>query len=149
MKRCRSLFVLALSGIICSVLPIQAEEQPTLQPALMTATAPAPTVTPVLDKAIPSVAFDYSCDNGLYATLCAMTSFKVPSLKAEQKIKVTVFGFKKDLEVRAMVQDHPAPLVVIFLGLASKSKDPLARLWESQLYDAGCHVMTFDSIFRS
>ena len=144
MKRCIS--VLALCAYFVA---LHAEDQPTLQPALMTVTAPAPSVTPVLDLAIPTVPFDYSCDNGLYATLTAMTSFKVPSLKAEQKLKVSVFGFKKDLEVRAMVQDGPAPLVVIFLGLASKSKDPLARLWEAQLYEAGYHVMTFDSIFRS
>jgi predicted alpha/beta-fold hydrolase len=117
-------------------------------PAEVTAPAtPAPAVVPAI-AAPQEIPFDYTIENGLYATITAMTCFKVPEIKEEKLYKLAVLGFKKDLEVRAMMHDQPAPLVVILLGLASKSKDPLARLWEKQLYDAGFNVMTFDSIFR-
>jgi len=98
-----------------------------------------------------AVPFDYVIDDGLYATVTSMTSFKKPSLRNERKIKLKkeVTNCKKDLEVRAIIQNEPAPLVVIFLGLTSKSKDPLARLWQSQLQEAGMNVLVFDSVFRS
>ena len=93
--------------------------------------------------------FDYTIEDGLYATVTSMTCFKKPDVKDEKKIKLRdVLGFKKDMEVRAVLQDGPAPLAVIFLGLASKSKDPLARLWQPQLPEAGAHVLVFDSVFR-
>ena len=145
---------LGVALFLCSICVLAAAEES--RPVVLNSTATAPESAPVvkaaeavLDAAIPNVPYTFTCNNGLYSTLTAMTCFKIPEVKAEQKLKLKVFGFKKDLEVRAMLQDHPAPLVVIFLGLASKSKDPLARLWESQLYESGCHVMTFDSIFRS
>ena len=124
---------LGVALFLCSISLLAAAEES--RPVVLNSTATAPESAPVvkaaeavLDAAIPNVPYLFSCDNGLYSTLTAMTSFKVPDVKAEQKLKLKVFGFKKDLEVRAMIQDHPAPLVVIFLGLASKSKDPLARL---------------------
>jgi predicted alpha/beta-fold hydrolase len=94
--------------------------------------------------------FDYAIDDGLYATVTSMQSFKKPDIKDERKIKLThIDGFKKEIQVRAILQPEPAPLAVIFLGLTSKSKDPLSRLWQSQLQEAGCHVLVFDSVFRS
>lgn len=107
------------------------------------------TETPAAVAAGP-VEFDYMNSDGLYATVTSMTCFKKPDIKDEKKLKLKkIDGFKKDIEVRALIQDKPAPLVVVFLGLASKSKDPLARLWQSQLYEAGNHVLVFDSVFRS
>jgi len=94
--------------------------------------------------------FDYLIGDGLYATITAMQSFKKPELKDEKKLILPhVDGFKKEMPVRALLQPEPAPLAVIFLGLTSKSKDPLARLWQAQLFEAGCHVLVFDSMFRS
>ncbi len=94
-------------------------------------------------------AYDYTIDDGLYATVTSMQSFKKPDIKDERKIKLEhIDGFKKDIQVRALLQPEKAPLVVIFLGLASKSKDPLSRLWQAQLQEAGCHVLVFDSVFR-
>ncbi len=125
---------------------------PPVAPVNADAPPATPSVTPAVAKTVKApreLAFDYTIEDGLYATLTAMTSFKVPELKEEKMYNLAVLGFKKDMEVRAMIHDEPAPLVVILLGLASKSKDPLARLWEKQLFDAGFHVMTFDSIFRS
>ncbi|HYF49301.1 MAG TPA: hypothetical protein VEJ63_07845 [Planctomycetota bacterium] len=93
--------------------------------------------------------FDYTINDGLYATVTALQAFKKPDIKNEKKFKLkNIEGFRKDIEVRALMQDQPAPLVVIFLGLASKSKDPMARLWQAQLFEAGNSVMVFDSVFR-
>jgi predicted alpha/beta-fold hydrolase len=98
---------------------------------------------------IDGAAFDYDIEDGLYATITSMQSFKKPDIKNERKFKLqNIDGFKKKIEVRAILQDKPAPLVVILLGLTSKSKDPLARLWQAQLSEAGNHVLVFDSIFR-
>jgi predicted alpha/beta-fold hydrolase len=94
-------------------------------------------------------AYDYLIADGLYATVTAMQSFKAPDVPQEKELTLkNIYNFKKDIKVRAVIQDQPAPLAVILLGLTSKSKGPLARLWEAQLRDAGCHVLVFDSIFR-
>jgi predicted alpha/beta-fold hydrolase len=98
---------------------------------------------------VEEVSFDYDIEDGLYATITCMQSFKKPEIKNEKKFRLKkIDGFKKDVEVRAILQDNPAPLVIILLGLTSKSKDPLARLWQNQLAEAGNHVLVFDSIFR-
>ncbi|MBI3829409.1 MAG: alpha/beta fold hydrolase [Planctomycetes bacterium] len=93
--------------------------------------------------------FDYPVADGLYATITSMESFEKPKLTGEKTFKLKgVPGFKQDLPVRALLQDKPAPLAVILLGLGTRSKDPLARLWQQQAFDAGCHVLAFDSVFR-
>jgi predicted alpha/beta-fold hydrolase len=93
--------------------------------------------------------FDYQVTDGLYATITSMESFEKPKLSSEKTFKLKgVPGFKQDLPVRALLQDKPAPLAVILLGLGTRSKDPLARLWQQQAFDAGCHVLAFDSVFR-
>jgi predicted alpha/beta-fold hydrolase len=107
------------------------------------------TLLTVLPASHQLVGYDYTIEDGLYATITSMTSFKKPEIKDERKFKLDVDGFKKEIEVRAIIQDEPAPLVVIFLGLTSKSKDPLARLWQSQLQQAGFNVLCFDSVFRT
>lgn len=93
--------------------------------------------------------FDYPVTDGLYATISSMDSFEAPKIKGEKVIKLKeVPGFKQSVSVRALLQEKPAPLAVILLGLATRSKDPLARLWQQQAYEAGFHVLAFDSVFR-
>ena len=61
-------------------------------------------------------AFDYRITNGLYATITAL-SFEEPKLKSDSKVKLNkIEGFQRDLEVRALWQKEPAPLVVLLLG---------------------------------
>ena len=112
--------------------------------------SPASTLEIPVAQVAPAQEFDYSITDGLYATVTAMQSFKKPELRDEKKfILKHIDGFKKEMPVRVLLQPEPAPLAVIFLGLTSRSKDPLARLWQSQLFEAGCHVLVFDSMFRS
>jgi predicted alpha/beta-fold hydrolase len=133
---------LAVTSLFCA--PVFAEDEPVVAPTLASVEAqPAAKI-----EEPPS--YDYAIDNGLYATVTAMESFKKPDIKNEKKFKLRdIEGFKKEIEVRALLQDKPAPLVIIFLGLATKSKDPLARLWQAQLFEAGNSVMCFDSVFRA
>jgi predicted alpha/beta-fold hydrolase len=141
-----------------SILPLQPALAEEAVSTGTTPVAPAPVVPPAVvpanvvtrtPAADPFADFDYSIYNGLYATVTAMQSFKKPEIKGERKFKLrNIDGFKKDVEVRALMQSQPAPLVVIFLGLATKSKDPLARLWQAQLWEAGNSVLVFDSVFR-
>jgi predicted alpha/beta-fold hydrolase len=120
-------------GMVSSLQNLQAEE------------VDSATIVPVPE--VPD--FDYTIDNGYYATVTALHSFKTPKIENEKEFKLTIDGFKKNIKVRALMQEKAAPLVVIFLGLASKSKDGMARLWQSQLYEAGNSVLVFDSVFRA
>jgi hypothetical protein len=162
MLRAYSWSVLFAAIAILPLHPALAEEPVTADADAPTApVAPSKPVTPPAPPVVPAnivtktpatgqfADFDYTIDNGLYATVTAMQAFKKPDIKGERKFKLkNIDGFKKDIEVRALLQDKPAPLVVIFLGLATKSKDPLARLWQAQLWEAGNSVLVFDSVFR-
>lgn len=91
---------------------------------------------------------DCCCPSGLYATITAPKSFSEPFLPNERKIKVRPEGFAKEIEARVLWQKNKeAPLAVLMLGLTSRSKDTFSQLWKSYLLDAGCHVLTFDSVF--
>lgn len=86
--------------------------------------------------------------NPLYATLNAFL-MGAPDIAGEQKIKLEVEGFKGKLEVRALLQDKPAPLAVVLLGGDGKSAWPLGRLFPYWINE-GLHwnVLYFDATFR-
>lgn len=65
------------------------------------------------------------------------------------KLRREVTGFKDEFKIRAKWQRGKAPLAVILPGLYGKADDKMGRHWQSLLYQSGCHVMCFDSIFRS
>ena len=91
--------------------------------------------------------YDYDIENGLLATVTAL-NFEKPEIKNEKSMSLKkVDGFSKDMEVQVMWQNGQAPLAVLLLGFTSRSKSPMAQIWKSQLYAAGCHVVTFDSPF--
>lgn len=96
------------------------------------------------------VPYDYRITDGLYATLTAESCFKKPSVN-EEKIKLRrIPGFRKELEVRlSFAAKKEAPLVVLLLGLSMAGDDDMARLWQHTLSEGGCHVATFDSVFRA
>lgn len=94
--------------------------------------------------------YDYRITDGLYATLTAESCFKKPSV-SEDKINLRrIPGFRKELEVRlSFAAKKEAPLVVLLLGLSMAGDDDMARLWQHTLSEGGCHVATFDSVFRA
>ncbi|MBI3829410.1 MAG: alpha/beta fold hydrolase [Planctomycetes bacterium] len=92
--------------------------------------------------------YEFGICNGLYATVTALSSLEDPKALNDTKLKLSkIAGFKKDLEVRVMWQREPAPLAVVLLGLGTRSRSIMARTFESYLYEAGYHVLTFDSPF--
>ncbi|MCW8129215.1 MAG: alpha/beta fold hydrolase [Planctomycetota bacterium] len=92
--------------------------------------------------------YDYQIGNGLYATITALNALEDPKDFDDGKLKVSkIPGFKKDIEVRAAFHREPAPLVAVLLGLGSRSRSLMARVYMSYLYNAGYHVITFDSPF--
>lgn len=98
------------------------------------------------DESLP--AYEFCINNGLYATVTALTCLEDPKALNDTKLKLSkIPGFKKDLEVRVMWQREPAPLAVVLLGLGTRSRSIMARTFESYLYEAGYHVLTFDSPF--
>jgi len=57
--------------------------------------------------------------------------------------------FKDDIEVRMFWQQGKAPLAVTLLGFGMASEDRNAQAWQSDLYRAGNHVLSFDSLIRN
>ncbi len=88
--------------------------------------------------------------NGLVSTI-NYKAFKLPHIGAKE-IKVELSrentGFRDDLPLTLYLQPQKAPLAVILLGFYQERDHKLARAWQAYLYDAGCHVAVFDSIFR-
>jgi predicted alpha/beta-fold hydrolase len=97
--------------------------------------------------------FDFAYADGLYATITLPKRISKPALKGEVVKLPAIPGFRKEMTVRALWQIdgaagvRRAPLAVPLLGLAGRNKDDLAGLWQSLLYETGCHVMTADSTF--
>lgn len=88
--------------------------------------------------------------NGLVSTI-NYKGFKTPKLAMDEdeiKLSKQVTGFRKDLELSVLWQPGKAPLAVVLLGFYQKKDHKLARAWQAYLYASGCHVLTFDSIFR-
>ena len=93
-------------------------------------------------------AFNYGYTNGLYATLAGFLAAPDVDLKSRQhEINLNVPSFKRQVPVKAVIQNSPAPLVVILLGIDGKADSRLGKLWASWYANAGYHVLTFDSTF--
>ncbi len=103
--------------------------------------------------------FEFDIEDGLYATLTAFSNIEQiqegkfkdgNGLRKDSEVKLkNIEGFKKDFKVLAtwQSQKREAPLAVLLLGLATRADSALARFWKTQMYEAGCHVVTFDSPF--
>lgn len=105
--------------------------------------------------------------NGLVATI-NYEEFEEPKVNGEEQLVLAKreTGFLDDFRVRCLWQRKPvivahnsegartvyhvkpAPLAVLLLGFSQESNDKLARTWMAYLYEAGCHVLTFDSVIR-
>ena len=88
--------------------------------------------------------------NGLVATI-NYKEFKEPKVEGAIKIKLPAAstGFKGEMEVCALWQPGKAPLAIPLLGIYEEHDDKLVRAWQAYLFEAGCHVVTFDSPFRN
>ncbi|MBI3829175.1 MAG: alpha/beta fold hydrolase [Planctomycetes bacterium] len=98
--------------------------------------------------------YDYTYDDGLYSTVTLSKRLNKHDVENEKSVKLSnIPGFAKELKVRVAWQREDkkrianAPLVVVLLGLNGRIKDDLAEVWQGLLYESGCHVLTFDSVF--
>jgi predicted alpha/beta-fold hydrolase len=92
--------------------------------------------------------YSFACENGLYATMYGYLSIKKVSVAAQRLEYLTVPGFSRSVPIHVVMQDHPAPLVVVLLGISGQASSDFSKLWPCWLSRAGCNVLTFDSTFR-
>ncbi|MCZ7649204.1 MAG: GPI inositol-deacylase [Planctomycetota bacterium] len=87
--------------------------------------------------------------HGLVATI-NYKEFAKRKIEANSlKLPGQATGFKDSFEVTLALQPRPAPLAVILLGFAQEADDKLAKAWMHDAYGAGCHVVTFPSVFAN
>ena len=100
-----------------------------------------------MDRKIPPYKDKYN--DGLYSTITTMLTVGAPEIKQQKEMKLKIDGWKKSFEVRAILQDKPAPLVVVLVGVDGKADTPMGRLLPYWL-DHYLHynVLSFDSTFR-
>jgi predicted alpha/beta-fold hydrolase len=94
---------------------------------------------------LPPYRFPYK--NGLYATIAGFTAIKDVDLRNVRQMRLNVDGFRRPVPVRAIIQNKPAPLVVVLMGIDGKADGKLGKLWPAWLENNGYHVLTFDSTF--
>jgi predicted alpha/beta-fold hydrolase len=92
-------------------------------------------------------AYTFPIENGLYATIAGYLKTSDVELKGEHSYELKVPDFKEKMPVKAVIQKHTAPLVVVLLGLGGRTNADFSRLWVSWYADAGYHVLYFDSTF--
>jgi predicted alpha/beta-fold hydrolase len=85
--------------------------------------------------------------DGLYSTVTAMNTFPDLETKTQQKIKLKVPGFRKEVQVHAVLQNFKAPLVVVLLGVDGKVNGPWGSLFPYWYNEYAYHTLTFDSTF--
>ena len=85
--------------------------------------------------------------------LCTINydQFESRKLEGERKIFISksLTEFRADIEVKAFWQQGKAPLAVTLLGFGQTCDDRNARAWQADLYRAGNHVLSFDSLIRN
>lgn len=133
--------------------PVPASNPETTPPTVAPPVPTPPNTTPPIDPKpksdctveLPPYRFPYK--NGLYATIAGFTAIKDVDTRNVRQIKLSVDGFRKAVPVRAIIQNHAAPLVVVLMGIDGKADGKLGKLWPSWYDNIGCHVLTFDSTF--
>jgi len=89
-------------------------------------------------------------ENGLLSTI-NFEEYEGRKVNNELKLKLPpeLTGFTGEIKVRTVWQPKKAPLAVMLLGFGQKADDKNARSWQADLYKAGNHVLSFDSIVRN
>src|SRR5476651_1062961 len=105
-------------------------------------TAHDPTAAPALPP------YTFRCGNGLSATLNGYLNVKGVQIPEQQTRLLTVPGLAQPLPIHVVMQDHPAPLVVVLLGISGEAQSDFSKLWPSWFAQAGYNVLTYDSSFR-
>lgn len=121
----------------------QAAGEPESQPAKPPAERQQPTPSNQLGL------YDHPYKDGLYSTILGQIAVGAPPPEDEKKLKLKIDGFKKEVEVRAVLQEQPAPLVVVLIGGDGQDNSPMGQLWPYLLdRHAKWNVMYMDSTFR-
>jgi len=94
-------------------------------------------------------AYTFACTDGLYASICGTLRIKNIKVRNEKSLNLIVAGFARSVSIKAVIQDHSAPLTVVILGLSGKTNADYSKVWPAWLSDAGHHVLYFDSTFGS
>jgi predicted alpha/beta-fold hydrolase len=126
---------------ICAVVAVSFIITTGARAARASSDDPAPRV----DDSLPAYTFPYK--NGLYATIAGYLAIKDVEPRNWKKIDLKIDGFKNRETVRAVIQNKPAPLVVVLLGIDGKADGRLGRLWPAWLEKEGYNVLSFDSTF--
>jgi len=88
-------------------------------------------------------------NSGLYSTITGYLKVKNVSVPDQRVIHLSVVGLDRPLPVRAVIQNRPAPLVVLLLGITGQADADFSKLWAKWYAEAGYNVLTFDSTFRA
>jgi predicted alpha/beta-fold hydrolase len=134
-KRHRWSLLLALPAALCR--PAVGEDPPQRKDG------------PEEEWATPIPAYDDPYKDGLYTTIVTLLTIGAPEIKKQKEVSLRIPDWKKKLDVRAIMQDQPAPLVVVIVGVDGKADTPMGRLlpyWMDKYLKY--HVLSFDSTFR-
>ncbi|MGD0093493.1 MAG: alpha/beta fold hydrolase [Planctomycetota bacterium] len=142
-RRCH-VFIPAAAVLLLAQVCALAADKPVAPEKPQTESPAAP--GKLQEGGLPPYEFGYT--NPLYATLAGFLSIKDLELKGQNSYKLEIKSFRKKMPVKAILQPHEAPLVVVLLGVDGKADSPLGKLWVSWYAEAGYHVLTFDSTFR-
>ncbi len=87
--------------------------------------------------------------DGLYSTIVSLIQLGGPESKRAKDFKLQLPKAKSKVAVKAIIQDQPAPLVVVLVGVDGKASEPLGLYWPYVLDRyAKCNVLWYDSTFR-
>ena len=96
-------------------------------------------------SALPPYSFPYT--DGLYASAAGYVSVKNVCFSCQKTEVLDVEGICGKFPVRAAIQNGPAPLVVVLLGVGGRPEEDFNKLWAAWYFEAGYHVLTFESTF--
>lgn len=85
--------------------------------------------------------------NGLYDSALGFLTVKNVCLSCQKTYLLDVCKMNCKTPVKAVIQDHPAPLVVVLLGIGGRPDGDFNKLWPSWFACAGNHVLFFESTF--
>jgi predicted alpha/beta-fold hydrolase len=105
--------------------------------------APAPALAPGGVDVDAGVVYQ----NGLYASAAGYLCLGKVCFPCQKSYVLDVCKMSCRFPVKAAIQDHAAPLVVVLLGITGSPDEDFSKLWASWYADAGYHVLAFQSTF--
>ena len=141
--------LLALSLTFCtSMLAVRAAE-PVVHAAPVPPAESVPKTVPASAEEIvgPLPEYKYACADALFATISTAARIKGITVAGEQTLNLNVPGFRRAMPVKAVIQNHSAPLAVVLLGIGARTQSDFSKIWPSWLAEGDLHVLYFDSTF--